>query len=417
MRVAILSYTFPRGMGYIGNMLPRHLARLGADVHYLTMDLPHYFQSDAPSRTYGGFEGLSVTAPGSVERLDGFTLHGLAHRVSLGQKRYVGLANKLAELRPDVVQSLVAIGWPPLEAAMLQRRFGYSLFTGNHTHASVFPLATSDSRWWHTARLRNLATRFLPGRYISRHIEKCYAPAVDCADVAVRFFGVEPSKIALVPLGVDTDLFRPPSTADEFARRRETRASMGFGDDDVVFVYTGQFTEGKNPLLLARAVERLAAAGSPARGMFVGNGIQAAQIAALGRCVAVHDFVPNSDLVRFYQAADVGVWPTQESTSMLDAAACGLPLVVNDTLQAVERIDGNGVQYRLNDLDDLTRVLALALDPEWRRSRGEIGARRMREHFSWSDLARRRLQDYERARMRARGVDVDSNAVRESAGG
>jgi len=233
----------------------------------------------------------------------------------------------------------------------------------------------------------------------------------------VRFFGVEPSKIALVPLGVDTDLFRPPSTAEELARRRETRASMGFGDDDVVFVYTGQFTEGKNPLLLARAVERLAAAGSPARGMFVGNGIQAAQIAALGRCVALHDFVPNSDLVRFYQAADVGVWPTQESTSMLDAAACGLPLVVNDTLQAVERIDGNGVQYRLNDLDDLTRVLALALDPEWRRSRGEIGARRMREHFSWSDLARRRLQDYERARMRARGVDVDSNAVRESAGG
>jgi hypothetical protein len=135
------------------------------------MDLPHYFQSDAPSQTYGGFEGLSVTPPGSVERIDGFTLHGLAHRVSLGQKRYVGLASKLAELRPDVVQSLVAIGWPPLEAAMLQRRLGYSLFTGNHTHASVFPLATSDARWWHPARLRNLATRFLPGRYISRHIE------------------------------------------------------------------------------------------------------------------------------------------------------------------------------------------------------------------------------------------------------
>ena len=59
----------------------------------------------------------------------------------------------------------------------------------------------------------------------------------------------------------------------------------------------------------------------------------------------------------------------------------------------------------------------LALDPEWRRSRGEIGARRMREHFSWSDLARRRLQDYERARTRARGVDVDANPVRDSAGG
>jgi glycosyltransferase involved in cell wall biosynthesis len=384
-------------MGYIGNMLPRHLARLGADVHYVTMDLPHYFQSDAPSRTYAGFDGLAVTAPGSVERFDGFALHGLAHQVSLGQRRYVGLADKLAALKPDVVQSLLAIGWPPLEAAMLQRRFGYRLFTGNHTHASVFPLATRESRWWEKDRLRNLATRFLPGRFISRHTEKCYTPAADCADVAVRFFGVEPAKIALVPLGVDTDLFRRPLSDDEQARRRETRASFGFGERDVVFVYTGQFTDGKNPLLLAQAVARMVAAGQSVRGLFVGNGSQAAAIAAAGSCVAVHDFVPNSDLPRFYQAADVGVWPTQESTSMLDAAACGLPLIVNDTVQVQERIDGNGVMYRLNDLDDLVRTMTIALDPAWRHALGETGARRMREHFSWSDLARRRLRDYEAA--------------------
>jgi glycosyltransferase involved in cell wall biosynthesis len=397
LKVAILSYTFPRGMGYIGNMLPRHLARLGADVHYLTMDLPHYFQSEAAPRTYGEFEGGLVTAPGSVEALDGFTLHGLAHRVSLGQRRYVGLADKLAALRPDVVQSLIAIGWPPLDTALLQRRFGYRLFTGNHTHASVFPLAMRDSHWWEPARLRNLATRFLPGRFISRHTEKCYAPAPDCADVAVRFFGVERHKIALVPLGVDTDRFRPALTEAEQARRLDTRAELGFRGGDVVFVYTGQFTEGKNPLLLAQAVARLAAAGRPARGLFVGNGPQAAAIAAVGSCVTVHDFVPNAELVRFYQAADVAVWPTQESTSMLDAAACGLPLVVNDTVQVTERIDGNGVTYRLNDLDDLVRVMEVALDPAWRRTLGETGARRMRDQFSWADLARRRLRDYEAA--------------------
>lgn len=397
MKVVILSYTFPRGMGYIGNMLPRHLARLGADVHYVTMDLPHYFQSDAPSSTYAGFAGLAVTPPGSIEQLDGFTLHGLAHRVSLGQKRYVGLADKLAALQPDVVQSLLAIGWPPLEAAMLQRRIGYRLFTGNHTHASVFPLALRESHWWEPDRLRNLATRFLPGRYISLHTEKCYTPAADCADVAVRYFGVEPAKVALVPLGVDTDLFRPPSSAEEQARRRDTRASCGFGERDVVFVYTGQFTDGKNPLLLAQAVARMAAAGQPARGLFVGNGAQAAAIASLGPCVAVRDFVPNAELPRYYQAADVGVWPTQESTSMLDAAACGLPLIVNDTVQVMERIDGNGVAYRLNDLDDLVRSMTVALDPAWRITLGETGARRMREHFSWRDLARRRLRDYETA--------------------
>jgi glycosyltransferase involved in cell wall biosynthesis len=66
-------------------------------------------------------------------------------------------------------------------------------------------------------------------------------------------------------------------------------------------------------------------------------------------------------------------------------------------VQVTERIDGNGVTYRLNDLDDLVRVMEVALDPAWRRTLGETGARRMRDQFSWADLARRRLRDYEAA--------------------
>ncbi len=46
---------------------------------------------------------------------------------------------------------------------------------------------------------------------------------------------------------------------------------------------------------------------------------------------------------------------------MLDAAACGLPLIVNDTLVAVvKQIEGNGITYRLNDVDDLIRALLAA---------------------------------------------------------
>ncbi len=55
-------------MGYIGNMLPRHLARLGADVHYLTMDLPHYFQASDRIHSYGTFAGLDVVQPGPWRR-------------------------------------------------------------------------------------------------------------------------------------------------------------------------------------------------------------------------------------------------------------------------------------------------------------------------------------------------------------
>jgi len=43
---------------------------------------------------------------------------------------------------------------------------------------------------------------------------------------------------------------------------------------------------------------------------------------------------------------------------MLDAAACGIPIVANDTVDALQRFDGTETSYRLNDLDDLIRSLA-----------------------------------------------------------
>lgn len=394
MKVAILSYTFPRGMGYIGNMLPKYLARFGADVHYITMDLPHYFQSGMSASSYGQFSGTDVVKPGTVESVDGYTLHGLAHRSRLGQMGYVGLADKLASIRPDVVHSLLAIGWPPLEAAFLSRRQGFRLFTANHTTASVFPLAQPGRPSLDPALARNLVTRYLPGRFISLHTTKCYAATRDCADVAIRFFGVEREKVDIIPLGVDTDLFHPVRSEADAAARRETRARLGIGEADVVCVYTGQFTEAKNPALLAQAVDKLDRKGVSIKGLFIGNGPQAEQLRGF-RSAIVLGFMQNRELPEYYRAGDIGVWPTQESTSMLDAAACGLPIVVNDTLQAVERIDGNGITYRLGDVDSLVAAIERLLAPAQRTQLGDTGARRMSEHFSWADLARRRLADFE----------------------
>ena len=87
---------------------------------------------------------------------------------------------------------------------------------------------------------------------------------------------------------------------------------------------------------------------------------------------------------------------------MLDAAACGLPIIVNDTLLATERIDGNGITYRLNDSRDLAaRILSLKEGGNG-RAMGEVGARRMMESFSWASVAQRRLADFQAA-LESRG--------------
>src|SRR5260370_1708210 len=232
--------------------------------------------------------------------------------------------------------------------------------------------------------------------------EKCEVISEDWADVATRFFGVPRSKIEICSLGVDTDLFHAASAGDA-ADRAARRARLGFRENEIVCIYTGRFSGEKNPLLLARAVAELRRQGEPYAGLFIGNGEQAEGIRQCEGC-ATHPFVKVEELGALYRAADIGVWPTQESLSMLDAAACGLPVVANDTMTAKERLDGNGVTYRLNDQADLVRALSGLHDPETRRTMGERGARKMAYALSWESISRRRIGDYEAVLRSKHGI-------------
>jgi len=284
------------------------------------------------------------------------------------------------------------------------------MFSAAHTTVSVFPLARRTARPWDRERLANFAARVIPGRIVSALTERCYAATGDCAEVARRFYGTPQGKITVAPLGVDTENFRPPGPGDH-ERRVALRAELGIAADDLLCIYTGQFTEAKNPLVLARAVAQLRASGMPVRGLFIGHGAQHAQITACEGCVA-RPFMAHRELPPYYRAADIGVWPTQESMSMLDAAACALPIVVNDTLLATERIDGNGLTYRLNDATDLADKIRTLSDARYRAQLGNVGARRMVELFSWDSIARRRLADYAAAVQKLAGWSTASRASR-----
>lgn len=394
MRIVLISEIFAREMGYLENILPKYLARLGAEVDVLASSLPPNYRQDPEQQTYR--ECVRGLAPGSVETLDGFRLHVLGHTKLLGHVHLLGLAQKLKDLQPQVVQIMTPMGWIAAESACNRFRFGYRLFSGCHYHASVFPLARRNSTFFDLERWQCFFERGLHGRVLSWATEKYYAISPDCAEVAARFFGVPGSKIEICPLGVDTEVFHPVSSEPEARARTALRARLGFQKDEIVCVYSGRFTEDKNPLLLARAIAQLAASGEPYRGFFIGNGPQAPGIDQCRGCVT-HPFMPVSELGAFYRSADIGVWPTQESMSMLDALACGLPLVANDTMNAPERMDGSGLQYRLLDLEDLVCTLRLLRDADVRRQLGAQGARRMREEYSWEVIASRRMQEYSAA--------------------
>jgi glycosyltransferase involved in cell wall biosynthesis len=247
---------------------------------------------------------------------------------------------------------------------------------------------------------------------VSLLTEKCYPATVDCADIAVRFFGVQSEKADICSLGVDTARFHPIDSEADRQERENIRAQFGFGPSDIVCIYTGRFTKDKNPLCLARAVAELDAEGEAIRALFVGAGPQEAEIRALPGCV-VHPFQPWHALPGYYRAADVGVWPAQESMSMMDAAASAIPIVISDRVQAVERVEGNGLTYREGDAGDLARALRELKGAGRRQELGRAGANKIVQNYSWLSIARRRIEDYQAsvgngARPGARATDCST---------
>jgi glycosyltransferase involved in cell wall biosynthesis len=337
--------------------------------------------------------------PGTVLELDGFTLHVLPHDRIFGYERIRGLWRILHDLRPDVIQLLASIGPISLEAAVASRSIGAKLFTGCHQAASTFPLAQRASTLLDLERLACVVKRGIHGRLISLVTEKCYAVTSDCADIAVRFFGVQRRKVEVMHLCVEVGHFHPVESAQDGTARRALRTQLGFAEDDIVCVYSGKLTEEKNPLILANAVAALRERGLRYRTLVIGEGPQRDRLLQCNGCVVL-PFLPYAELPPYYRAADIGVWPTNESTSMLDAAAAGLPLVVSDGIVYREHVEGNGLVMRMNDLDDLIRTLLALSEPEERARLGRAGTEKMRRDFSCESVARRRLADYYVARGR-----------------
>jgi glycosyltransferase involved in cell wall biosynthesis len=383
---------YSAGMGYIGNCLPAALARLGHDVHVVTSTFNQYANEPMYDETYSRFVGPRQVDAGSMD-VDGYRLTRLNASLVGSYVRIKGLARHIRSIQPDLIYSCEVASLETFALVMGAVLGRYRLFCGTHQTFSVLkPFLLRPGS--HARKARYWLTRTLPTAIASRAVERVYAQAPDCLEIAVRFYGVPAQRAVLRPLATNTQRFHPPATTEERDDRCGLRRSLGFADDDVVCLYSGRFADHKNPLLLARAIERANANGHRFRGLMIGDGPQLAEIAYRPATVVV-PFMPHAELPRFYRAADIGVWPRQESMSMLDAAATGLPLIVSDTMSDPSRIAGNGITYREDSLDGLVGALQKLADVSVRRDLGKTGRRRMVEEFTWSQFAKQIEADFE----------------------
>jgi len=392
LRIIIVSTFFSEGMGYSENCLPKALAGLGHEIHVITSNLNVYGNSEDYHKTYASFLGPADSGTG-VLKVDGYTVHRLPSKVVFGYIYITKIAGKIKNLSPEIVHTTAIEAYQAFMLAFLKPFFNYKLFAESHQHMSVVKPYMKNAQGKLLKRIFYRLTRTLPSYLSSLTIETCYAISPDCAEVANKYYGVPQRKIRVHSLGTDTELFQPASSENEIKERIFRRTSLGYQSDDIVCIYSGRFSEDKNPLLLAKSIEYLSNQGMKYYGLFIGDGIQKS---AIQNCknVTVLPFMRHIDLAEYYKLADIAVWPTQESMSMLDAASSGLPLVVSDKIGEYERVEGNGKVYKEGNMEDLCDVLKSLSSKETRHKYGQIGRKKMVDNYSWVKIAREVESDY-----------------------
>lgn len=390
MKIAFVSKWFTEDLGYTENKLPWATANLGHEVHLITSNVNVYFGTSKYREIYE-----PVLGPGEVpvgtSFVNGVQIHRLRHKVRLSDLDMPNLLNYLRSISPDIIQTFDIVSPPTLQCANYCKQNKCKLFLECHTHRSIYPRGLRGAL---SLQLHSFLARVSNERSaITEVARRCYAIAPDTAEIAHKIFHIPKTIVVTDPLGVDTEIF---FTCPDLRIRRETRQSLGLDKADLVLIYTGRFSDDKSPILLAEATELLATrSGLKIYSLFVGRGSEeyTTRLKSFSSAV-VHNFVRTSDLVPFYWAADAGCWPREESTSQLDAMACGLPLILSNRVTAPERLGDCSVVYNEGDLESLVNRISKLLDPRVRQQMGCAAADRIQKDRSWSSIAKRRCQDY-----------------------
>lgn len=382
MKIAYVVETYTEGLGYIDNLLPLELSKIGNDVHLITCCLPPYYQVSA---AHFGSLLTDKYLPGDNQS-ENFTMH-ICEYSKVGSRILIkNLLSTLRLVKPDVV-IVRGVASPVLGQVILAKLcLGFDIYTSTGQAYSALPLELREGRWFSRARLRNFFSRVIIGWVFSKFVRKCIGSTLDCADAVVDFYGYPKDKTTVISLGVDTDRFFPANT-DELTHAREVlRKSLGFSNNEIVCIWTGRMTQEKAIEVLACAVEELRADGYLFSALFIGSGSEAHKLHKYNYS-KVLEFMPWSELPAFYRASDVAVWPRSITTSTLDASASGLPVIMSDKELATERWQGIGSTYIEGDVSSLKQVLLSYIDKSKRDDIGRSAAQQMKVKYSWNAVA------------------------------
>lgn len=144
--------------------------------------------------------------------------------------------------------------------------------------------------------------------------------------------GLDGRRVVTIPNGVDTSVFYP-----WVGDRRALRRKLELSEEDKMVIFVGRLVPGKRVDLLIRGLRQVRERVPEARLVLVGDGPLRSEleqiVVRLGLDSSVIFAGNRPDVAAYLQASDVFVLPSEAegmSNAVLEAMACGLPVLVSD---------------------------------------------------------------------------------------
>jgi glycosyltransferase involved in cell wall biosynthesis len=221
--------------------------------------------------------------------------------------------------------------------------------------------------------------------------------------------GVDPARMAIVPVGVDVDLFRPLPGVEPVPGRLITTASA-----DVTMKGLSYLLEALAKVRTERDDAHLVVIGRRKPG---GRSDAVIRQLGLDEHVEFVTGVPDERIIELYAEAQVAVVPSlYEGFSLpaIEAMSCGTPLVATSggaLPEVVGRDGGTALVVPPGDSGALAAKLRWALDePGLRAAVGTAGRQRVIEQWSWRHTAERTVEQY-RILLDERARSVQASAT------
>lgn len=392
MKILHIDETFHPAFGYQANPLAKFQQKQGNEVYIATPTKEylypvyhefgdhgeHLMEQDAAYENATGVKIIRIPAKGYFMR-----------RLVYGKEIF----DVVDQVHPDVlfvhcVETLTAMRF-------ILKNSRYPMMFDSH----MLSMASENK----LARLYEMAFRkIITPKIIKRQYDVIRTQDDDYVN---SHLGIPETQTPFISFGTDTILFCPSEEA-----RSAFREANNIGQNDFVVVYTGKLTEAKGGMLLAETFKEkfdfsvtLVCVGTPTSDEY-GRQVKKLLDESENRII----LFPTQnylDLAKFYQMADLSVFPKQCSMSFYDAQSCGVPVLSEDNNVNIDRCSHqNGDNFKAGNIQSFrSKIMMFAqMNAKQRKQYGENSRAFIESGYDYTEIAKQYTEYLNKAILRHR---------------